>query len=271
MQTDSLSDFWRSIVKIPLLTREEEIELSKLIQPLRDIERLQQHGSLTDEQLADQMGLSLPEFRNQVATAQRAKQRMIRANLRLVFKVAHKYKRRTNTLVSLADLVQEGSIGLNRAVEKFDHAKGFKFAGYAIPWIRQRITIGLMNNSRLIRLPKWIWDQPDGVKNNSRVDCSLDQILGDDLAMGDVVARSSDQTEWHLFCESVWEHLDNEPLSDVLKQRYGLGCDEKNLKTIAEESGRNHNTLKKHMQQSFKKMRSERQWQELYEGLSYAG
>ncbi len=115
---DSVQMYLHEIGRVPLLTRKEEIELAK---------RIEQE----DEQ---------------------ARQRMISANLRLVVSIAKKYAYRTNNL-SLLDLIQEGNLGLFRAVDKFDFRKGYKFSTYATWWIRQAITRAIADQARVIRIP----------------------------------------------------------------------------------------------------------------------
>ncbi len=116
---DALRMWMATVTKTRLLTREEEVELAKAIQ--------------TGDEAA--------------------RERLIRCNLRLVISVAVKYAAYN---VPLADLIQEGNIGLMRAVEKFDHTKGFKFSTYAIWWIRQAVLRALDNYARVIRLPTYV-------------------------------------------------------------------------------------------------------------------
>jgi RNA polymerase primary sigma factor len=112
----------------PLLTAAEEIELAKLIE-----------AGGTDDATA-----------GQIARAAQARRRFIEANLRLVVSVAKRYQ---HAGLPMLDLIQEGNLGLMRAVEKFDHRKGFKFSTYATWWIRQGITRALADKSRTIRVP----------------------------------------------------------------------------------------------------------------------
>jgi RNA polymerase primary sigma factor len=136
---DSIKAYLNSIGKIPLLTAAEEIHLGHQIQnwvAIRDIPK----EELTKEQ------------RRVCRTGQRAYDRMLSANLRLVVSCAKKYTRRCVSH-DLLDLIQEGTVGLMRAVEKFDPERGYKFSTYAYWWIRQGITRAIGNTDRMIRLP----------------------------------------------------------------------------------------------------------------------
>ena len=134
-KVDTVRHYLQSIGKTPLLSSAEEIKLAENIQamlPLLEKEKL----SREEEKI--------------VAKGQKARERMIEANLRLVVSIAKKY---LNSGLSLLDLIQEGSLGLIRGVEKFDPARGYKFSTYAYWWIRQGITRAIAEQSRTIRLP----------------------------------------------------------------------------------------------------------------------
>ena len=137
LSSDSIGWYLSSIGRVPLLTPAEEIELAHHVQLAK---RLQQEnpGPLT------------PKQSRQVRMGQRARDRMMAANLRLVVSVAKKYQ---NQGLELLDLVQEGAIGLERAVDKFDPAMGYKFSTYDYWWIRQGMTRAIDNSARTIRLP----------------------------------------------------------------------------------------------------------------------
>jgi len=126
-----------SIGREPLLTPAEEIELGNQVQAMM---------RLVEEQRDD---YSVQE-RKFIRIGRRAKERMLRANLRLVVSVAKKYQGKG---LELLDLIQEGSLGLERAVEKFDPTRGYKFSTYAFWWIRQSMTRAIACQSRTIRLP----------------------------------------------------------------------------------------------------------------------
>ena len=140
--SDPVSWYLATIGRIPLLTPAEEIELGNQVQAMmsltEDGSREFQDNELTTKQ------------RRLLRIGRRAKERMMKANLRLVVSVAKKYQGKG---LELLDLIQEGSLGLERAVEKFDPTRGYKFSTYAFWWIRQSMTRAIACQSRTIRLP----------------------------------------------------------------------------------------------------------------------
>ena len=140
--SDPVSWYLATIGRIPLLTPAEEIELGNQVQAMmaltEDGSRELEDGELTTAQ------------RRLLRIGRRAKERMMKANLRLVVSVAKKYQGKG---LELLDLIQEGSLGLERAVEKFDPTRGYKFSTYAFWWIRQSMTRAIACQSRTIRLP----------------------------------------------------------------------------------------------------------------------
>ena len=140
--SDPVSWYLATIGRIPLLTPAEEIELGNQVQAMMDLtedgSRAFEEGELTTAQ------------RRLLRIGRRAKERMMKANLRLVVSVAKKYQGKG---LELLDLIQEGSLGLERAVEKFDPTRGYKFSTYAFWWIRQSMTRAIACQSRTIRLP----------------------------------------------------------------------------------------------------------------------
>ena len=135
--TDAIGFYLSSIGRVPLLTAAEEIELAHHVQAMKVILDLDANKR-TNRQ------------KHQMRMGKRARDRMMAANLRLVVSVAKKYQ---NQGLELLDLVQEGAIGLERAVDKFDPAMGYKFSTYAYWWIRQGMTRAIDNSARTIRLP----------------------------------------------------------------------------------------------------------------------
>ena len=230
MTTDSLQLFFREAARHPLLTAEEEIELSKRIEK----------GDLA------------------------AKDRMVNANLRLVVSIARKFQGQG---LPLSDLIQEGMLGLIRAVEKFDWRKGFKFSTYGTLWVRQAIGRGLANTSRTVRLPVHIASQArkigdrerelgaqlgreptdeeiadslgmtleevQDIRAADRNPTSLDKAIGEDAdaALGDLIADDSETPDEEVANDDsrlkvlkVVSGLPS-PDRDVLTLRYGLGRD----------------------------------------------
>jgi RNA polymerase primary sigma factor len=133
---DSVTWFLTSICREPLLTAAEEIELGNHVQKMMLLLEENQTVSEKDTKI--------------IRLGKRSKERMMKANLRLVVSVAKKYQGKG---LDLQDLIQEGSLGLERAVEKFDPTRGYKFSTYAFWWIRQSITRAIATQGRAIRLP----------------------------------------------------------------------------------------------------------------------
>ena len=140
--SDPISWYLSTIGRIPLLTPAEEIELGNQVQAMM---------RLTEDCLINNESKEFTSReRRLIRIGRRAKERMMKANLRLVVSVAKKYQGKG---LELLDLVQEGSLGLERAVEKFDPTRGYKFSTYAFWWIRQSMTRAIACQSRTIRLP----------------------------------------------------------------------------------------------------------------------
>jgi RNA polymerase nonessential primary-like sigma factor len=176
---DLVRSYLRDIGRVPLLSHEQEITLGRQVQELMQLEELREEltmragGSEPDEeQLAAAASLSAAQLRRRLQMGRRAKERMVAANLRLVVSVAKKYTRRN---MELLDLIQEGTIGLVRGVEKFDPTRGYKFSTYAYWWIRQGITRAIAEKSRTIRLPIHITETLNKLKKGQR---ELSQELG---------------------------------------------------------------------------------------------
>lgn len=175
---DSVQAYLKEIGKISMLTREEEITFGKQVQQGMRLQGVKDHLAQhlgrqpSWEEWAEQAELSVAALKQQVNRAERARGRMVEANLRLVVSIAKKYTKRS---LDLMDLVQEGTIGLHRGVEKFDPSKGYRFSTYAYWWIRQAITRALAEKGRTIRLPIHIVEKLNKIKKAQR---SLSQKLG---------------------------------------------------------------------------------------------
>jgi RNA polymerase primary sigma factor len=162
---DSVHTYLKSIGRRTLLTAAQEVELARRIEAGLYAEyKLETAPDLSP---ADREGLTLV-----IEDGKRAKDHMLEANLRLVVSVAKKY---TDRGMSLLDVVQEGNLGLIRAVEKFDYTKGFKFSTYAMWWIRQAIQRGFADSARTIRLPVHVLEL---LSKLSRIEREMHQRLG---------------------------------------------------------------------------------------------
>ena len=162
---DSVHTYLKSIGRRQLLTAEEEVELAKRI----EAGLFAEHKLETEHRLSKQLRADLEAV---AEDGRRAKAHMLEANLRLVVSVAKKYSDRG---LSLLDVVQEGNLGLIRAVEKFDYTKGYKFSTYAMWWIRQAIQRGFADSARTIRLPVHVLEM---LSKLSRVERDMHQRLG---------------------------------------------------------------------------------------------
>ncbi|MEO1211764.1 MAG: RpoD/SigA family RNA polymerase sigma factor [Cyanobacteria bacterium J06638_20] len=168
---DAVGAFFKEMARYPLLRPGEEIELARQVKFLVEVETLRDR--LRDElgrtpgraDLAKTMAMTERQFDQTLHRSRTAKRKMIRSNLRLVVSIAKRY---LNRGVPFLDLIQEGALGLNRATEKFDPDKGYKFSTYAYWWIRQGITRTIANDARTIRLPIHIVEKLNKLKKAHR-------------------------------------------------------------------------------------------------------
>ena len=175
---DMVRTYLREIGRVPLLSREEEIVYGKQVQQMMVI--LEAKEALRKEidhepslaEWAARVNQSETELNHLMVQGRRAKQKMIEANLRLVVAIAKKYQKRN---MEFLDLIQEGTLGLERGVEKFDPMRGYKFSTYAYWWIRQAITRAIAQQGRTIRLPIHITEKLNKIKKVQR---ELAQKLG---------------------------------------------------------------------------------------------
>ncbi|MFI6173183.1 sigma-70 family RNA polymerase sigma factor [Nocardia sp. NPDC051052] len=194
---DPVTDYLRHIARTPLLTATQEVELAQRIEA----------GVLAAQRLADTGDLDPAErrdLRSRVTDGRRATDHMVEANLRLVVSIAKRYP--TPVGMSLLDLVQEGTVGMMRAVAKFDHHRGLKFSTYATWWIKQGIGRALADQGRTIRIPVHVVEVLNRVNRTQR---ALAVRLGREVSTAEL-ASELDMTE-----DKVREVLDHarQPIS----------------------------------------------------------
>jgi RNA polymerase nonessential primary-like sigma factor len=175
---DLVRSYLKEIARYPLLTPEQEISYARLVQQMLgvEVERVslaqQLNRQPTARELATTLGKTEAEVKSILYQGERAKQKMVTANLRLVVAIAKKYQNRS---LEFFDLIQEGTLGLYRGVEKFDPNKGYKLSTYAYWWVTQSITRAIAEQSRTIRLPIHINEKLNKIKKIQR---ELFQSLG---------------------------------------------------------------------------------------------
>jgi len=163
-ERDLVGVYLHEISKTPLLDAAQEVDLSKAIEAGLYAEQLLDPDDVI-EGAAVPEGVSEAELRRLVAEGEDAKDRFIRANLRLVVSIARRYVR---SGMPMLDLIQEGNTGLVRAVEKFDYVRGYKFSTYATWWIRQAISRAIAQQERTVRLPVHLVEDVNRMRNVAR-------------------------------------------------------------------------------------------------------
>ncbi|XLQ11421.1 MAG: RNA polymerase sigma factor, RpoD/SigA family [cyanobacterium endosymbiont of Epithemia adnata isolate EadnSB Bon19] len=199
--TNMVRTYLHEIGRVPLLTHEQEIIYGKQVQRMMSLlaikERLTQDAGQEPsfKEWAKAVNLSQSDLKKTIEQGNLVKRKMIEGNLRLVVAIAKKYQKRN---MEFLDLIQEGSLGLARGVEKFDPTKGYKFSTYAYWWIRQAITRAIAQQARTIRLPIYITEKLNKIKKIQR---ELSQELGCSATPTEIGAVLN------LEASKIWEYL----------------------------------------------------------------
>ncbi len=273
---DAVGAFFKEMARYPLLKADEEVELARRVRFLEEFRNTQDslHSSLgqqptkaqiaaelgqqpTKAQIAAELDMTERQLESRLYQGRVAKRKMIRSNLRLVVSIAKRY---LNRGVPFLDLIQEGAMGLNRATEKFDPDKGYKFSTYAYWWIRQAITRAIANDARTIRLPIHIVEKlkqklarnpteaemAEALEMNVQQLRQLQQLRRQALSLNHRVGKEEDtelmdlledednlspeaKMNEHMMRQEIWEVLGDVLTpreKDVISLRYGLTTSE---------------------------------------------
>ncbi len=232
---DSVGLYLDEIARTPLLDAITEVELAKTIEAGLFAKHLLEEGRVGRKKGGAPKYATQEELEWMVEEGERAVQRFIEANLRLVVSIARKYGR---SQMPMLDLVQEGNTGLIRAVEKFDYRKGFKFSTYATWWVRQAITRGIAQQARVVRLPVHVVEELNQVGAARR---TLERQLGRDPEPEEIAAeldmdieRVLDLLSWgrdHVSLDTPVDEDGDTSLGDLIAQETAPGPDSTFLDT----------------------------------------
>lgn len=227
---DDVKAYLYEIGRVPLLDHHEELEYGKQIQKMLSLLNAKNKltGSTESEPSAQEwavsVGLTVTELNQQLRQGKRAKDKMVAANLRLVVSIAKKYQ---NQGLEFLDLVQEGTLGLTRAAEKFDPIRGFKFSTYATWWIRQAVTRAIADQGRIIRLPIHMTEKQNKIRKAAKT-------LAQELKRH----PTTEEIAEHLECtvDQVRAAIDASKTVDSLDRRVGKDEESSLMDFLADES-----------------------------------
>jgi len=214
---DTVGLYLKEMAHIPLLTRQEEIDLAKRIEQAREAlsDLSQQEKSLNRDRCT--------ELENEIRDGYLAREHLIKANTRLVVSIAKKYM---GNGVPFLDLIQEGNLGLMRAVEKFEYQRGFRFSTYATWWIRQTITRAIADQGRTIRVPVYMTDR---IRKMYRILYKLEQELGHTPSEEELAAEMDldpKKVKWMLRVSWTPVSLES-PVGDDEDSEFGMFVEDK--------------------------------------------